>query len=96
MILVTGCAGFIGFHTALKFLSLGKTVIGIDNLNRYYDRKLKLERLKQLKKKGFKFKKISDAIHELKDLYNKQKLLDKPNFHSIKWLKFKLDQKKSI
>lgn len=51
----------------------------------------------KLLKAGFKpKKKISDAIHELKDLYNKQKLLDKPNFHSIKWLKFKLDQKKSI
>ena len=59
MILITGCAGFIGFHVALEFLSKGKTVIGLDNLNKYYDRELKLKRLIQLKKnKSFKFKKI--------------------------------------
>ena len=36
-ILVTGCAGFIGFHTAKKFIENGYNVIGIDNLNDYYD-----------------------------------------------------------
>ena len=59
MILITGCAGFIGFHVALKFLSQGKLVFGIDNLNKYYDQDLKKKRLKILKKKKkFKFKKI--------------------------------------
>lgn len=47
--LVTGAAGFIGMHTCLKLLSQGKTVIGIDNLNDYYDVQLKLARLKKLK-----------------------------------------------
>lgn len=59
MILITGCAGFIGFHVALKLLSEGKTVFGIDNLNKYYDQKLKKNRLKELKKKKkFNFQKI--------------------------------------
>jgi nucleoside-diphosphate-sugar epimerase len=45
----------------------------------------------KLLKTGFRpKKKISDAIIELKDLYNKNILKDKPNFHSIKWLKKKL------
>ena len=43
-ILVTGSAGFIGFHTALKFISSGHDVVGIDNLNHYYDIRLKYAR----------------------------------------------------
>lgn len=48
-ILVTGAAGFIGFHTAKHLLDQGHTVIGIDNLNSYYSVSLKNDRLKQLK-----------------------------------------------
>lgn len=44
-ILVTGSAGFIGSHLTKRFLDRGDTVIGIDNLNDYYDPKLKLDRL---------------------------------------------------
>jgi UDP-glucuronate 4-epimerase len=47
-ILVTGAAGFIGFHTALRLLQRGETVVGIDNINDYYDVNLKLARLEQL------------------------------------------------
>lgn len=47
-ILVTGVSGFIGFHLAKKLLDLGYTVYGIDNLNSYYDVRLKLDRLKEL------------------------------------------------
>ena len=46
-ILVTGSAGFIGFHLTKKLLQLGNTVTGIDNLNDYYDVELKLNRLKE-------------------------------------------------
>jgi len=49
-ILVTGTAGFIGMHTAAKLLERGDTVIGIDNLNDYYDVTLKQARLEQLTK----------------------------------------------
>jgi UDP-glucuronate 4-epimerase len=45
-ILVTGSAGFIGFHTAKKFVDLGHDVIGIDNINDYYAVSLKYDRLK--------------------------------------------------
>ena len=47
-ILLTGSAGFIGFHTAISLLKKGETVIGIDNLNSYYDKNLKLSRNKFL------------------------------------------------
>ena len=47
-ILVTGAAGFIGFHTCLKLVSQGHEVYGIDNINNYYDPKLKFDRLKEL------------------------------------------------
>jgi UDP-glucuronate 4-epimerase len=58
-ILVTGAAGFIGFHLCEKLLEDKHQVLGIDNINNYYDVKLKKNRLKiLLGKKNFKFKKI--------------------------------------
>ena len=47
-ILVTGAAGFIGFHTCLKLVNQGHEVYGIDNINDYYDPKLKFDRLNEL------------------------------------------------
>ena len=47
-ILVTGTAGFIGYHLALKLLQRGDTVIGLDNINDYYDVNLKYARLNEL------------------------------------------------
>ena len=43
-IIITGHAGFIGFHVARRLLNEGHTVLGIDNLNDYYDVNLKLKR----------------------------------------------------
>ena len=40
-ILLTGAAGFIGFHVARRFLAAGRTVVGVDNFNSYYDVRLK-------------------------------------------------------
>lgn len=55
-ILLTGCSGFIGMHVSQLLLERGDVVVGIDNLNEYYDSKLKLARLEQLKRyPGFKF-----------------------------------------
>jgi len=60
--LVTGAAGFIGFHLSKRLLEEGHTVIGIDNLNNYYDPKLKKDRLALLKKyPNFTFHKINIA-----------------------------------
>ena len=47
-VLVTGCAGFIGMHTAERLLKRGDEVFGIDNLSDYYDVRLKQDRLEQL------------------------------------------------
>lgn len=47
-ILITGAAGFVGFHTALRLLREGTPVVGLDNINDYYDVALKEARLKQL------------------------------------------------
>lgn len=47
-ILVTGAAGFIGFHTAKRFLEEGHSVVGIDSINSYYDPELKFARLNEL------------------------------------------------
>jgi UDP-glucuronate 4-epimerase len=48
-ILITGAAGFIGFHLSKKLLDQSYQVIGIDNLNDYYDTKLKEDRLEDIK-----------------------------------------------
>ncbi len=61
-ILVTGAAGFIGFHTSKKLLDRGDNVVGIDNLNDYYDVTLKQDRLKQLTdRSNFEFQKLDLA-----------------------------------
>jgi UDP-glucuronate 4-epimerase len=58
-ILVTGAAGFIGYHVARRLLERGEAVVGIDNLNSYYDVRLKKARLAQLKPfTAFRFRKL--------------------------------------
>ena len=47
-VLVTGAAGFIGYHVSLRLLEAGHEVVGVDNINDYYDPRLKLDRLGQL------------------------------------------------
>jgi len=59
-VLVTGAAGFIGYYTAKYLLDRGDEVVGLDNLNDYYDVNLKLARLANLEgREGFRFVKIS-------------------------------------
>ena len=65
LILITGTAGFIGFHAAKRFLSLGYAVIGLDSLNDYYEVSLKNARLNQLKcHENFEFYKVDIADYE--------------------------------
>ena len=78
-ILITGSAGFIGFHLSLKLLSKGFKVVGIDNLNNYYDLKLKTDRNKILKKnKRYTFIKL-----DIKNKKNLEKVFKK---HIINYL----------
>ena len=64
-VLVTGAAGFIGYHVARVLLQAGRHVVGVDNLNAYYDPKLKEARLKQLTPAGnFRFIKLDLADRE--------------------------------
>ncbi len=78
-ILVTGAAGFIGFHLCQHLLTRGESVIGIDNLNDYYDVSLKQDRLKQLQQhQQFQFAKLDladrQAIPELFDRHQPEKV----------------------
>jgi UDP-glucuronate 4-epimerase len=57
---VTGCAGFIGYHLCLRLLRSGRDVVGLDNMNPYYDVTLKQARLSQLQDFGaFRFARLS-------------------------------------
>ncbi|HVZ08798.1 NAD-dependent epimerase/dehydratase family protein [Rhodopila sp.] len=64
-ILVTGCAGFIGFHVAEALLARGDAVVGVDNLNDYYDVRLKRARLDRLTPRdGFAFTRLDVSDRE--------------------------------
>lgn len=73
-IMVTGCAGFIGMHTSLQLLHQGHDVIGVDNINDYYDVALKEARLEQLMPKAnFRFYKVDIADRQaMVDLFAKE------------------------
>ena len=70
-ILVTGAAGFIGMHTALRLLARGDEVVGIDNINDYYDVSLKEARLARLRghKVAQKAGSVQNALGRIKDWF---------------------------
>lgn len=74
--LVTGAAGFIGFYTSLRLCEMGHEVVGIDNLNDYYDVSLKYGRLEELKRcKNFRFLELDLADREgMAQLFKTEKL----------------------
>ena len=75
-ILITGSAGFIGYHVSKKLLNLNYKIIGLDNINNYYDIKLKKKRLINLKKnKKFSFNKIDLCnYNKLNNLIKKNRI----------------------
>jgi len=79
-ILITGAAGFIGYHLTKKFLENDEIVIGYDNLNSYYDKTLKLDRLKGIESKASKLnqkfifiKNELENLEVLEDTFKKYK-----------------------
>lgn len=74
-ILVTGTAGFIGFHLTKYLLNRGDEVVGLDNLNDYYDVSLKQARLRQLEERdNFRFVKLDLAERQgVADLFEREK-----------------------
>jgi len=80
-ILITGAAGFIGYHLCKSLLEDGYEVLGIDNLNDYYDTNLKQARLEQLKQfKSFLFNKVDiadrESLTKLFQSFNPQKIVN--------------------
>ncbi len=78
-LLVTGCAGFIGFHVARRLLQEGRSVVGLDNLNDYYDTRLKEDRLKILQ--GFEHFTFIKA--HLEDRATLSSLFKTHHFHRV-------------
>jgi len=74
-ILLTGAAGFIGFHTAQRLLARGYAVVGLDNLNSYYDVTLKEARLAQLRQQpNFRFERLDLTDREsISSLFAKER-----------------------
>jgi UDP-glucuronate 4-epimerase len=63
-ILVTGAAGFIGMHLSIRLLKLGHDVVGLDNMNDYYDVSLKEDRIKEIYKLNLKFLFVNQDLVE--------------------------------
>ena len=74
-ILITGCAGFIGMHLSKKLLEDGYDILGLDNLNNYYDSKLKKDRLEILEPfENFSFEKVDISSEaDITNLFKKYK-----------------------
>src|SRR5699024_820339 len=68
-VLITGTAGFVGFYLSKKILELGNSIIGVDNLNNYYDVNLKQTRLNKLKE-------YDNFIFIQSDISNKEKIME--------------------
>jgi UDP-glucuronate 4-epimerase len=87
-ILITGVAGFIGYHLAKKLIKLGHVVVGIDNLNSYYDKNLKLARLRDLGIENgdldrSSINKLTYIKCNLQDMDKIQSVFQKENFDAV-------------
>jgi UDP-glucose 4-epimerase len=84
-VLVTGAAGFIGFHLTQKLTHLGYHVIGIDNINDYYDVNLKKSRLEVLQKlTGFTFYQ-ADLTNKMSTWRHRRVCVIRSLIHTLTW-----------
>jgi UDP-glucuronate 4-epimerase len=92
-VLITGAAGFIGYHLCKTLLDEDYQILGVDNLNNYYDKNLKLNRLNQLKKsKNFIFKKINISnINQISNLFKKFKPTKVVNLAAQAGVRYSID-----
>ncbi|MDQ7031886.1 MAG: NAD-dependent epimerase [Desulfonauticus sp.] len=95
-VLITGVAGFIGFHLAKRFLKEGIAVVGLDNLNDYYSVELKKDRLQQLPNQNFTFYKIDLANdRELEELFKKEDITHVINMAAQAGVRYSIENPKS-
>ena len=93
-ILVTGAAGFIGFHVARRLLAEGRAVVGLDNLNDYYDPALKRARLDILRgEQGFAFEQIDLADRaSMERLFAEHRFARVVHFAAQAGVRYSIDQ----
>jgi UDP-glucuronate 4-epimerase len=96
-ILITGAAGFIGFHLTKRLCSVGYNVIGIDNLNDYYDVQLKKDRLSILQEsEKFQFHKIDlNDVDGLKNIFEETKFDTVINLAAQAGVRYSLENPKA-
>ncbi len=96
-ILVTGAAGFIGFHLCRALLSQGEQVVGLDNLNDYYDVGLKRDRLRLLQaESGFDFRELDLVAHDqLQALFGEQRFERVVNLAAQAGVRYSLENPKA-
>ena len=82
-ILVTGCCGFIGYKVAALLLEQGKSVIGVDNLNDYYDTRLKEWRLNLLKEKSNKTGRFIYHYYDISDFESVKTVFSNHNIDAV-------------
>lgn len=83
-ILVTGAAGFIGSHTCVELLKKGHTVVGLDNMNDYYDVNLKKARVSHIRKVAKELKgKFSFTVKDIEDGAGLEKIFRKEKFDKV-------------